>query len=176
MSDSRPQYGEYATPEEQSRRAGRGLVSPAPEAVLSPVPDAVAPVSSEVPAPRRRPFDRLLTIMLLAYGLVTVIMSAISYLDVASVMNESMRMLGIDGEFTNYGQGKIWGVVAGIVLIVGWMLTAAMSVLRLRSGRLTWWVPVAGAVVFTLLAAAALTVPMFGDPAFAAYLSRAAGS
>lgn len=114
--------------------------------------------------------------MLLAYGLVTVIMSAISYLDVASVMNESMRMLGIDGEFTNYAQGKIWGIVAGVVLIVGWMLTAAISVLRLRARRLTWWVPVVGAVVFALLAAAALTVPMFGDPAFADYLSRAAGS
>lgn len=137
------------------------------------VPDAAVSAAPVAAPGRARPIDRLLTVMLLAYGLVTVIMSAISYLDPTSVLDESMRMLGIDADFTNYAQAKTWGIVAGVVLIVGWMVTAALSVTRLRARRLTWWVPVVGAVVFTLLAAICLTVPMVGDPAFVEYLKDA---
>lgn len=175
MTDQRPQYGELATPEEQRRAAGLPPVVetvPEPPAAVA-APDAVA----DGTGPRRpHPVDRFVTIGLLAYGLINVVVTALSYLDLTRVMNESMKILGIDGEFTNYEQGKVWGTIAAIVLVVGWSLTAWASVRRLRSRRITWWVPLVGAVATMLVASMCLAVPMFGDPAFLSYLGNPGGS
>ncbi|MBW1638454.1 hypothetical protein G3H63_05075 [Microbacterium resistens] len=178
MSDPRPQYGEYATPEEQRRRAGLPEeVTPPAAATAAPAaaaPATAAPAPTDSAAARTpRPADRLITIALLAYGLVNVIMSVISYSDVSRLMSESMRILGIDGEFTNYEQGRLWATIASIVLIVGWTATAAWAVTRLRRGRTSWWVPLVGAVVSTVLASICLSVALLGDPAFLAYLGGA---
>lgn len=118
--------------------------------------------------------DRIVTIALLAYGLVNVIVTAISYLDLPTVMNESMKILGIDGEFTNFAQGRLWGTFAAILLLVGWTLTALLSVRRLRRGKLTWWVPLVGAAATTLVVSICIMVPMMGDPAFIAYVESMA--
>lgn len=168
MSDTRPQYGELATPEEQRLAAGLpplGEVQPA-VTVAEQAPQVVAaePV-------RRRPVDRFVTIGLLAYGLVNVVMTAMSYLDLPASMNQTMKMLGIDGEFTNFAQGRLWGTIATIVLVIGWCVTAALSVRRLRRGKISWWVPVVGATVTLLLTSICIAVPMMGDPAFMAYVT-----
>lgn len=190
----RPQFGEYATPEEQARRAGRtpdaavgehvvNTVSPAmPPAPVAPVPAPTIPdstASAAATAGERRPphpANRIITLALLGYGLFNVILSVISYSDTTSVMNEALSILGAQGEFTNHAQGRLWGTIASIVLITGWTLTAAWSVLRLRAGRVSWWVPLVGGVVFTIAASVCLTVPMFGDPAFLAVLTPGAAS
>jgi hypothetical protein len=174
MTDQRPRYGELATPEEQRRAAG-----------LPPVAEVVTPALPTTPPPAPEPggvaparphsLDRFATIALLAYGLVNVIVSGLSYLDIVPVMNQTMGMLGIEGEFTNYAAGRTWGTIAAAVLVVGWCVTAALSIRRLRRGRLTWWVPVVGAVVTVGIAALCLVVPMMGDPAFIAYLDQATG-
>lgn len=179
MTDDRPLYGEYATPEEQRLRAGLPPVE-APVENASPVavapPPAVpaaAPAGPFPTAPRPRPADRIVTYALLAYGLINVILTSISYSDLPAVMNQSMDILGIEGEFTNLAQGRLWGTIASIVLVVGWAATAALSVRRLRTGKLTWWVPLVGAVVTTLLASFCLVVPMMGDPAFMGFVGGA---
>ena len=174
MTDQRPQYGELATPEEQRRAAG---LPPLDEVVVEPVLAAPAP-EPVVDAARRRPHpvDRFVTIGLLAYGLINVVVTAVSYLDLTRVMNESMKILGIEGEFTNYEQGKIWGTIAAVVLVVGWSLTASASVRRLRRAKITWWVPLVGAAVTMLIASMCLAVPMFGDPAFMSYVQNMGGS
>lgn len=170
MSDPRPRYGELATPEEQRLAAGLPAVD---VVVESPSPAVeVAPAAASA---RRHPVDRFATIALLAYGLINVVLTGLSYLDLPRVMNESMRILGIEGEFTNYAQGRTWGMVAAIVLVVGWSATAALSIRRLRTGRITWWIPVVGAVVTGITASLCLTVPMMGDPAFIAYVDQLSG-
>ena len=137
-----------------------------------PPQSAPGPVTS---APRRpHPVDRLITIALLAYGLVNVLITGFSYLDLPRVLNESMRILGIDGEFTNFAQGRLWGTIAAVLLVVGWSLTALLSFRRLRRGRITWWLPVVGAVVTMGVVSACIAVPMFNDPAFVAYLNQMA--
>lgn len=154
---------------------------------LPPVAEVVAPsapVSSSAPArpasaaaspARAHPVDRFATIALLAYGLVNVVVTGLSYLDIVPVMNQTMGMLGIEGEFTNYAAGRTWGTIAAVVLAVGWCVTAALSIRRLRRGRLTWWVPLVGAVITLGIASFCLVVPMMGDPAFIAYLDQATG-
>ena len=174
MTDQRPQYGELATPEEQRRAAG---LPPLGEVVAEPVVTAPAHEPVADAAPRRpHPADRFLTIGLLAYGLINVIVTALSYLDLTRVMNESMKILGIEGEFTNFAQGRLWGAIAAVVLVVGWSLTAWASIRRLRRAKIAWWVPLVGAVVTMLIASMCLAVPMFGDPAFMAYVGGMGGS
>ncbi|WP_417508196.1 DUF6264 family protein [Microbacterium sp.] len=173
MSD-RPQFGEYATPEEQRRLAG---LPPADAVAESPVMQAApaAPVQATPSAPAARPWDRIITIALLAYGVVNVFMTAMSYLDLPTLMNRSMGILGIEGEFTNFAQGKTWGTVAAVVLFIGWAITAWLAVRRLRRGKLSWWVPLVGAVITMIITTICITVPMMNDPAFIAYLNGATG-
>lgn len=174
MSEQRPQYGEIATPEEQRRAAGLPPLSelpPVEPAVALPAADAATD------APRRaHPVDRFVTIGLLAYGLVNVVVTGLQYLDLPSVMNQVLSVLGASGEFTNFAQGRLWGTIASVVLIAGWALTATLSIRRLRRGKLTWWLPLVGAVVTLGIAAICISIPMMGDPAFVAYMQGGTGS
>lgn len=171
MTDQRPQYGEIATIEEQRRAAGL----PPSDEIVDPVPPTPVAAEAAPDAVRSKPVDRFVTIALLAYGLVNVIMSGLSYLDFAKPINQAMEMLGIEGEFTNFAQGKLWGTIAAIVLVVGWSITAVLSIRRLRRGKLTWWVPLVGAAVTVLIASMCAAVPLMGDPAFIEFVSRTAG-
>ncbi|MDQ0644889.1 DUF6264 family protein [Microbacterium murale] len=173
MTDQRPQYGEYATPDEQRRLAGLPPLDASPAA--APVTEQPAPEATARSITKARPWDRIVTIALLAYGIVNVVMTGMSYLDLPTVMNQSMDILGIDGEFTNFAQGKLWGTIAAVLLVVGWVITAWLSLRRLRTGKLTWWVPLVGAAVTMLIVSICIMVPMMGDPAFMAYVDGMAG-
>jgi len=171
MSDQRPQYGELATPEEQRRAAGLPPLNEVAPVAAEPAPSAVggaAPASGP-----RNTVDRFATIALLAYGLVSVVSAGASYLDLPTVMTQAMKMLGIDGEFTNYASGRLWGTIAAIVLMVGWAATAALSIRRLRRRQITWWLPLVGAVVTTIVSSICIMIPMMGDPAFLEYITKA---
>ncbi|WP_243224727.1 DUF6264 family protein [Microbacterium sp. CIAB417] len=164
MSDQQPRYGEYATPEEQRLRAGLPPVEAAPA--------APAPSPAPAPTPTARPgaADRIVTIALLAYGLVNVVMTAIAYLDLPTVLEQSMSILGIEGEFTNFAQGRLWGGIAALVLVLGYALTVLVAFRRLRARKRSWWVPIVGAVATMIVVTVCIMVPMLSDPAFVQYL------
>lgn len=172
----RPQFGEYATPEEQQR--ARGIPVEAPAALSRPAPaapEAAPAVPAASIAPSRR-LDRIATFALLAYGLFTVVMSGLSNRNLGPVMNQVMGQFGIEGEFTNVAAARFWGLAATLVLVIGWTLTALLSVRRMRRGRITWWLPLVGAAVSLTLSSFCLVVPILGDPAFIEFLQRAATS
>ncbi|WP_372984297.1 DUF6264 family protein [Microbacterium sp.] len=178
MTDQRPQYGEIATLEEQRRAAGLPPLGEVPAVEVSGTENAPAPgdrVPSASAAARPRPVDRFVTIALLAYGLINVVMTGLSYLDFSTAMNQMMTVLGVDGEFTNFAEGRIWGTVAAIVLAVGWSLTAFLSIRRLRAGKLSWWVPLVGAAVTLLVASVCAAIPLMNDPAFIDFVAKTAG-
>jgi energy-converting hydrogenase Eha subunit C len=172
-----PQYGQYATPEEQRARIRQPDASIALDAGVSPATLA-QPAPTAVPAPAavapRRRVDRIITVALLAYGLIAVIMTAFSLADFPAVASSSMKMIGIPGEFTNFAQGRLFGAIAAVALVVGWLITAFFSVRRLRKGRLTWWVPLVGAVVTYAIVYALLVPAIIGDPAFMDYVRSTA--
>lgn len=160
----RPQFGEYATPEEQRIAAGLPPVAAVPPAMpASAVP--AAPATAVAPARRG---DRIIAIALLAYGLFSVITQGLAYLDLPALMTQTMGRLGIPGEFTNIVQGRIWGTVAALLLVVGWVLTAVVTVRRIRRGALAWWVPLAGAAITFLAVSVCIAIALMGDPAFLA--------
>ncbi len=162
MSDQRPRYGEYATPEEQRIAAGLPPVVPA---AAPPAPPEIAPRSESGSGGR---VDRIVAIALLAYGLFSVITQGLAYLDLPALMTETMQRIGIPGEFTNFAQGRLWGTIAAALLVIGWAVTAVLTVRRIRRGALAWWVPLVGAAVTYLVVSICIIVPLLGDPAFLA--------
>ncbi|WP_309127902.1 DUF6264 family protein [Microbacterium sp.] len=162
MTDDRPQYGEYATPEQQ--RAAAGLPpAPPPAPAVQPAPaDAVR----QLPARPAHPLDRVITAALLGFGLVNVLTSVAGFMDLATTMNTTLQVLGLEGEFTNFQSAKVWGAVAAVAMIVGYAATLWFAFRRLRAGRRAWWVPLVGFVITMALVSACVAVPMFGDPAF----------
>lgn len=176
MSTDRPQYGEYATPEEQRARAGLPpLESDAVASVPHDAPaNASAPPHSPVsvrpaaaPAARpANPIGRLITAVLLGMGLVNVLMSIPGFFDLSTTLSASMQMLGVEGEFTNFAAARTWGTVSAVVMMVGYAATVWLSFRRIKAGRSAWWIPLVGFVVTMLAVSACISVPMMGDPAF----------
>jgi hypothetical protein len=125
----------------------------------------VAPEASGPARPVRRPrtVDRIVTFALLGYGLFNVLTSIPAFTEYSTYANTLLEIMGVDAEFTGAGRG--WGLAAAFVLGLGWLLTATLTWLNLRRGRITWWIPLVGGVVFTLTASALMMVPLFSDPA-----------
>lgn len=180
MSEERPRpaYGEYATPEEQRARiaqpsatweletghtlGGDGPATPAAAAPIAPVTSGTA--ASAPPRPPRMG-DRIATIALLAYGLVNVVSSVITLADYPAYANSILALMGVDATYTDGTAARPWAMAASGVLIVGWLLTAALSYFSLRRGRLTWWIPVVAGIVFNVVAGTLVMVPLMSDPA-----------
>lgn len=182
----RPAYGEYATPEEQRARiqqpdataalsSGQSVEATTP----SPPPPPEAPASvlppSDAAAPARRPrtLDRIATFGLLGYGLFNVLTSIPAFTEYSTYANTLLGVMGVDAQFTGGGRG--WGLAAALVLGLGWLLTATVTWQNLRRGRITWWIPLVGGVVFTLTASVLLMVPLLTDPTIWSALVGAVG-
>lgn len=173
----RPQYGEYATPEEQRAHirqpeVTRSLDTTVPAAPAPPVPtgqqQAAAPASlgpDGRPMPRARTVDRIVTFALLAYGLINVLTTVPSFLDYSAYADTMFALLGVDAELADPAAGRPWGIVAAFVLSIGWLLTAAISWWSMRRGRLSWWIPLAGGVVFIFVTGTLMVIPLMNDPA-----------
>ncbi|UUT35566.1 DUF6264 family protein [Microbacterium elymi] len=178
----RPQYGEYASPEEQRAH----IAHPTEHAHAQPSPDAVAPATrpatrpaASAAAPARpgaegrassHPVDRIVTLALLGYGVINVILSVFSFLDLAAVADQTYKLMGIPGSFTDTSAARIWGIVAAVVLVLGYLVTAALALRRLRRGRIAWWIPLVGAAITYILVSVCMAVPLMSDPAFLEYL------
>ena len=152
-----PQYGEYATPEEQ--RAAIREPAPGGAPVVAGAP--AAPAGADAPADPHRPADahggsaghplprptttaarpprradRIITLLLLVYGLITVASAIPQLWHFAEFADAWMTLAGIDGTFTNIAQGELWGRIGVAVFVIGWLVTAGLSGLALSRGRL----------------------------------------
>lgn len=145
MSDSRPapQYGEYATPEEVA--ALRGAPVDAPTPTPAPVARTSPPVDASRGAVLRR-MDRPITIALIAFGVLNLIQYAGPLLDFEYFLEVATK--GTFAEAIDFGDtARIGGVVLFIVCLGLVLASGAIAVLRLRRGRVAFWVPlVAGAL------------------------------
>ncbi|MDT0156624.1 DUF6264 family protein [Microbacterium sp. ARD32] len=179
MSMDRPQYGEYASPEEQRARAGlppleqtptASAPPPAPPAALSPRhTQQQAHVATQARRPAGRA-DRLIAMVLLGIGLVNVLTSIPGFLQLSDSLDQSLKMLGVDADFSNFQAARVWGVIAVVALMAGYATTLWLTVRRIRAGRSAWWVPLLGFVATMVLVSVCISVPMFGDPAFVSNL------
>lgn len=170
----RPQYGEYATAEEQRARirqpdathaleTGPPVMAAAEPAPAAPI--AVGAAGAAGAPPRPRTVDRIVTVALLAYGLFTVLSSFPAFLDYGAYAQAMFAVMGVDAELADPAAGRPWGIAAAVVLAVGWIATALLSWWSLRRGRVTWWIPLVAGVVFTFAAGMLMVVPLMNDPA-----------
>ncbi len=154
----RPQYGEYATYDEQ-----QALIQHVPAAAPAVAP--VAPAAPTAPTPRPRTADRIVTVALLVFGLVNVATTVPALIDYSGYVDTFLGTLGVSGELADPAAGRAWGIAAALVLIVGLVSTAFFSRLSLLRGRVTFWIPLVGAIVFTMASAFLAVVPIMNDPA-----------
>ncbi|MDT0180047.1 DUF6264 family protein [Microbacterium sp. ARD31] len=186
LSRPRPQYGEYATPEEQRARIRQPDVTAALDTGQSP--DEVASASAHRPAAgkpgssgpgvrsedgaaaaparatRGRSIDRIVTIALLAYGFVTMIGAIPAFIDYGTYASNLLETMGVDAELSDPAAGRPWAIAASLVLAFGWMVTAALAAWSMRRGRLSWWIALTGGVVFTFISGLLIVVPLLSDP------------
>ncbi len=182
-SRPRPQYGEYASASEQRAH----IREPLPEAtpLVPPTAPVTAPIdpsyadwhaitaeqgAAEAARAARKP-DRMITITLLAIGALNVVTSFFSFLNFAETIDRSYVMMGVDGSFSNFEAGKLWGLISALVLVAGYILTVVISRARMKTNKAAWFTPLVGAVVTYAIIMACISVPLMSDPAFMEYVT-----
>ncbi|WP_418516650.1 DUF6264 family protein [Curtobacterium flaccumfaciens pv. flaccumfaciens] len=120
----------------------------------------------------RTPADFVLTVGLLAFGLVSVVQS----LSVGQVASTVRRTL--ETQYTALNDPSALStaaVVAAITNVVVFALVAWWSIRRLRARKRTFWVPLVGAVVATAISTIAFVVVVMQDQAFVDFMLRQSG-
>ncbi len=181
-SRPRPRYGEYATPQDQAKAMGLPHPpAPAADSASSVLPPLLPAGQDEQESSagvtgrseRASRFNRLVTVALLAFGLLNVLASTPGYLQLPKTLQTVYDQLGI-GTYSATALASTLGIVAVVAQSLLWLATAAVSVRLLRRGRLAWWVPLVGGVLCTIVLMAIMYFAMFNDPALAAYLGSVA--
>jgi hypothetical protein len=152
MTDDRPppQYGEYATPEQQAAAMGKRYVAPPAAETRVIVPGVPAPgvVSEEGERPSLRLggnlIDRFVTIFQLGIGLVFLLSS--DYFRLSEDANSGMEELGFTQKISVTIDQYGWVILA--VNIVLLFLTFAWAFAWLRRGRLAFYIPFVGYLAF----------------------------
>ena len=164
----RPQFGAYASPEEQLARSGRAAARQVSDPAL--IPRDMPP---EEPAAQNRPgqresvsqftlVDRVLTVALMAFGLYSVVGSFRVYTDPYALV-EIIGMTGI--ELTQAGVIHTAGVISVVVMLLGWTGTVWALWKRGARRKSMWWIAVLAGIVFTVVGALIITIPFAMDPA-----------
>jgi hypothetical protein len=121
----------------------------------------------------RTPADFVLTIGLLAFGLVSVVQS-LSVGEVASTVRRTLET-----QYTALNDPSALSTAAAIAAItnvVVFALVAWWSIRRLRARKRTFWVPLVGAVVATAISTIAFVVVVMQDQAFVDFMLRQSGA
>jgi len=168
----RPQYGEYASVDEQIA-AGGHVVEPDP--VPAP-PTATAALAAPVPStrvpgepPASRLWDVALTLSLLGVGAYSTLSSIPGFLNFASALNDLYVAAGY-GEYTSTSLADGLGVGALVSQSVLYVVTVALAVARLRARKVAFFIPLIGAAVSGLVIFVLVLVAMTSDPALAAWV------
>lgn len=121
----------------------------------------------------RTPADFVLTVGLLAFGLVSVVQS-LSVGEVASTVRRTLET-----QYTALNDPSALSTAAAIAAItnvVVFALVAWWSIRRLRARKRTFWVPLVGAVVATAISTIAFVVVVMQDQAFVDFMLRQSGA
>jgi hypothetical protein len=156
MTDDRPmpEYGEYATPEQQAAAMGRVYVPPEQVAAEQAIAEhAMTQVTLARPPSYA---NRFFTVFLLGLGAVTLIEMIPIYFNYASLFKGQIA-LGL-GSLTVPSSINGAGIPTLIANVVLYGASVVLSVLAIRRGRLSFYIPLAGAILFYLIAAILVTV------------------
>jgi len=189
----RPQYGEYASPEEQraaikqpaewqlqALETDAAPEQPAPQAPQPPIggyqpgpPQTFQPSQRPWPEDESRPpqqamragfGDRLVTFVLLGFGLSNVLSVVVDAFEGGRVMRQTLADMGDSyGRLADALPAWLWQGQAVIYAVV-WLITLFISLSSMRAGRRSWWIPVVGAVVAGILFFAVFVIALGQHP------------
>jgi hypothetical protein len=170
----RAQYGEYASPEEQQR--ARGILEPTSGAghhdshagvhlPAAPAAYPAAPQAGAVPRKSTHPVDRVVTLVLLAVGLLLLLNGIPGYLALPGAMQMVYDQLGA-GTYPASAVAANLGVTALVVQAIIWVATAASSWASMRRGKLAWWIALVGGALSFIATIVIVSIALFADPGF----------
>ncbi len=153
MTDPRPEpkYGQYAP-------------------VSTPAQTAPEPIVPTAAAAASRPWDVLLTTMLLLLGVYDVVTGFNQFSHLADALQAAYTAQGF-GTFTADALAGGVGLAINIVRIAALAIAIVVSLLLIRLGRRAFWVPLAAAAFAGLFLLISMVVVILGDPAFAQYIA-----
>jgi hypothetical protein len=186
MSDERPKpkYGELA-PEGWVWKPPQPETPADPPAAAAPTPASVQPPASVGQTPqwgrptgaaaggsapdaagpaKPRSGDRIATIILLAAGLLGTANMVTSFLTLPVVMQQFMELQNIPGVYAADADASSAGAIGATVLVVVYVLALVISIRRMRAGRLTFFVPIIGAVLSFIVNLIVVMVAILADP------------
>lgn len=116
-------------------------------------------------APRRRVWDVVLTIILLALGLLGVLGGIIYGVIFSSpeLLDEVFRQQGFNGFNGEAGAGPAILIVSHVLL---YLIAAGLSIVLLLKRKIAFYIPLIAGVVAAIIFWTVLTVIMMSDPAF----------
>ena len=167
----KPEYGEYASDEEYASALKRSGFEPkqeeAPTPPFSGVPQNASHRASHSPltsTPRGHEFlDRIVTIFLLAFGIVSIIGGAPNYLNLAKTLQDTISRIGM-GEYHASALTSGFGVAMLASQVILWVIAAVWSFRRLSSRKRAWWIPVVAGVLSFIVLTVLLGILLAGDP------------
>jgi hypothetical protein len=169
----RPQYGEYASVDEQIAAGGFAVepdpAAPASRAAADRLPPPAADTRVAGAPPAGRPWDLALTTALLVFGAYSVVSSIPELLDYSAGMAQVFETAGV-GAYTSTGLADAVGVALLVAHIVIYAVALVLTVLRLRTRKISFFVPLAGAALYALVTLVLTGVALFSDPAYSAWL------
>ncbi|MGX5696313.1 DUF6264 family protein [Agromyces soli] len=167
----RPRYGEYAPPgwswQPSQPEQPAAAAEPAPAPPPAPVADTSAARSRTAPR-----WDRILTIGLLAFGAFGAWNSAASLQEIPRQMQLSYEMMGV-GTFTPPEWLPTLALVGAIIQLALYAVVLGLSILRLRSGRIAFWIPLVGGVASFAVTLVLLAIVMLNDPTYLDFVTGA---
>ncbi|WP_150308220.1 DUF6264 family protein [Planctomonas psychrotolerans] len=167
-----PRWGEYApvppapAPPVAPTSAGAGTGG-AHEAVGAA--GAAAPSAGSESRPVRK-WDRILTLVLLAFATYSVITGLFTYGNLPAALDQVFAMQGI-GRFDDVESARTIGLALNILHLSVYALTVWLSYRMLKQNRITFWVPLTAGVVVSFITAVLLVTLVIGDPAFREYVT-----
>ena len=184
----KPQYGEYATPQEQAKIVADSLPPVSPLLVPSvPLPPVLSPGGianptqapnaakrirgTSPPAASRRPrrWDVILTAALLGYATINVVAQLLARDTLAAIARQFFVAQGI-GTYTPTALTTSLGNTLNVITLALFVATVLATTWMLRRGSVAFWVPIAGGVLATIVALVFVVVLLQSDPAFVAFL------
>lgn len=149
--------------------SGRGVGS---DAAPGSRPERPAYLAGQEPRRAPRRFDAAITVGLLAAGLVNVVGSIGANADPSQAINQSYALFGGGGTYTVTDQTSVIGIAVNVVNIVVFVLAAWIALELVKRKRLAFWVPIAGAVVATVITSTLVLTLILADPAFQQIMSN----
>jgi hypothetical protein len=141
-----PQYGEYATPQQQAAAMGQEYIAPVPAPTPASTPRPVAASQQGQLPEYGHLVDRFATVVQLGYGLFTLITS--DWFDFSTNANVALAKAGlvlrVPVVLDHYG----WVLLGANILFLA--ATTVWAYARLRLGRRAYYIPFVGYCAFAI--------------------------